>query len=70
MIFVFSASYIFIIIMWKKQAPNACFNLFLVLLLSLNWVAFFNKAIQKKHLVKENNSGRHNNVCIKYVFYE
>lgn len=43
----FSASYIFIIIMWKKQALNACFNLFLVLLLSLNSVAVFDRAIQK-----------------------
>jgi hypothetical protein len=28
-------------IMWKKQAPNACFNLFLVLLLSPESVAFY-----------------------------
>jgi len=28
-------------IMWKKQAPNACFNLFLVLLLSPDSVAIY-----------------------------
>jgi len=28
-------------ILWKKQAPNACFNLFLVLLLSLESVAVY-----------------------------
>lgn len=27
--------------LWKKQTPNACFNLFLVLLLSLELVAVY-----------------------------
>jgi hypothetical protein len=27
--------------LWKKQTPNACFNLFLVLLLSLESVAVY-----------------------------
>jgi hypothetical protein len=31
----------FHVILWKKQAPNACFNLFLVLLLSPESVAAY-----------------------------
>lgn len=31
--------------MWKKQAPNACFNLFLVLLLSQISVAVFDNSL-------------------------
>jgi hypothetical protein len=35
------ATVFFHAIMWKKQAPRACFNLFLVLLLSLESVAVY-----------------------------
>jgi hypothetical protein len=46
----FSTSYIFIIIMWIKQATNACFNLFLVLLLSQIPVAVFDNAYSDEKL--------------------
>lgn len=46
-------SYFFIALMWKKQAPNACFNLFLVLLLSPDSVADHVAATAHKILFKK-----------------
>jgi hypothetical protein len=39
--------------MWKKQAPNACFNLFLVLLLSPDSVAF-RLSVNARHNARHN----------------
>jgi hypothetical protein len=39
-------------ILWKKQAPNACFNLFLVLLLSLESVADYDNTTALKNCAK------------------
>lgn len=45
--------YFFIALMWKKQASNACFNLFLVLLLSPDSVADYVPATAHKVLFKK-----------------
>jgi hypothetical protein len=37
-------------ILWKKQRPNACFNLFLVLLLSPDSVAVYDTQLLLKKL--------------------
>jgi len=39
-------------ILWKKQAPNACFNLFLVLLLSPDSVADYALTIALKNCAR------------------
>jgi hypothetical protein len=57
-------------LLWKKQPPEACFNLFLVLLLSPDSVAdYVLTAVHKKprHLF---NFTMHNKECTKQVFSE
>lgn len=52
-------------IMWKKQRPNACFNLFLVLLLSPDSVAVYDTTTAFKKTVPILMLKMHNKECIK-----
>lgn len=51
--------------LWKKQAPNACFNLFLVLLLSPESVADYVIDTTCKKTVPILMLAMHNKECIK-----
>jgi hypothetical protein len=60
-----AATVFFHAFLWKKQAPNACFNLFLVLLLNQDSVAVYVIAIACKKPGRILFFPMHNNECIK-----
>jgi hypothetical protein len=61
---------IFHCILWKKQPPNACFNLFLVLLLSPDSVADYVIAPACKKTVPILMLMMHNKNVYSKFFYE
>jgi hypothetical protein len=56
--------------LWKKQRPNACFNLFLVLLLSPDSVADYVIALAYKKTVPILMLLMHNKDVYSKFFYE